>query len=524
MCHYRYVTTWPSYLPRSLSIPETDLAHNLATSVARYPNQVAVWCEGQALTYRELAQICQQWAILLQNKGVVKGAPVLLALPNSPVWIAVAHACWMLGAVLVPVSPFLRISELNLIVADCGARVGILSQELATIANDAHTGLEYILTDLLTNSSTNIKNVKQSPMNQELHTPCINPSDYCLMAYTSGSTGRPKACLHHHRSAQANIFGSAVWSGFHASSIVLATMPFFHVTGFINSLMAPLAMGGKIIILSRWDAKKAAKLIKYHQITNWSAVSTMVIDLLSFNVDPNDLSSLQRLSGGGAPLPQHIGNRLKTELGLSYLEGYGLSETIAQTHVNPREKPKNQCLGIPYFNVTSHIINPETLEILPDYEIGEIIINGPQLMTGYHNRPEENERVFIFMEGKRFLRTGDLGYRDSEGYYFFVDRIKRLINVSGLKVSPAEVESLLMSHPSIKEACVIAVPHSRTGESVHAIIVPYQSVDIDICLLYNWCRERISSYKIPIHFVIQESLPKTASGKINWRKVQDDFS
>ena len=168
----------------------------------------------------------------------------------------------------------------------------------------------------------------------------------------------------------------------------------------------------------------------------------MIIDLMSSpTFNPDDLKTLRRVTGGGASLPEAVGKRLLDTTGIEYMEGYGLSETMAQSHTNPEGRQKFQCLGIPLFNVDARVVDMDSLEELPVGQTGEIVIHGPQVMKGYWNRPEDTAKAFVTLDGQEFFRTGDLGYMDEEGYFFFSDRLKRMVNVSGMKVWPAEVET-----------------------------------------------------------------------------------
>jgi fatty-acyl-CoA synthase len=279
-----------------------------------------------------------------------------------------------------------------------------------------------------------------------------------------------------------------------------------------------------MVLLPRWDRDVAAALIQRYAVTGWTSVPTMVVDLLSSpNAERYDLSSLRATGGGGAAMPEAIAHKLEQRYGLAYLEGYGLSETAAATHINPPHKPKKQCLGIPIFGVDSRVVNPDTLEELPAGEVGEIITHGPQLFSGYWNRPEANAECFVELDGKRFFRTGDLGRVDEEGYFFLVDRLKRMINASGFKVWPAEVEAQLYAHPAIQEAAIIAQHHPRRGETVKALVVlePQQRGVVSEEDILAWARTQMAAYKVPRSVEFMESLPKSGTGKIQWRLLQE---
>src|SRR5690606_28456481 len=338
----------------------------------------------------------------------------------------------------------------------------------------------------------------------------------------SGTTGAPKGCMHTHYSLMATIVQGVRWNPLTDQSTTLATLPFFHVTGLQASMNGPIYSGGTSVIMTRWDRKVAAELIQRYRISSWRNISTMVIDFLS---DPDirnyDLSSLVAIGGGGAAMPAAVEEKLFELTGLRYLEGYGLSETMAGTHINPPDAPKAQCLGIPVFDVDSRVIDVETGRECGVGEVGEIITHAPQVFQGYWNRPEETAAAFIEHDGKRFFRTGDLGYYDEDGYFFLVDRVKRMINASGFKVWPSEVESLLYRHPAILEACVIAAPDARRGETVKAVVVLREGAQLTAEELVAWCREQMTAYKVPTQVEFVEALPKSPTGKLLWRELQE---
>jgi len=222
-------------------------------------------------------------------------------------------------------------------------------------------------------------------------------------------------------------------------------------------------------------------------------------------------------------MPQAVAERLLQEFGLTFAEGYGLTETAAPSHANPPERAKLQCLGIPIFGVDSRIVDPTTLQELPIGEVGEIVTHGPMVFKGYWRQPAATEAAFVQIEGKAFFRTGDLGRMDEEGYFFITDRLKRMINASGYKVWPSEVEVLLYKHPAVQEACIIAAKDAYRGETVKAIVVlraeaKGQTSGQDII---DWAREHMAMYKAPKLVQFVEALPKSGSGKVMWRLLQE---
>jgi fatty-acyl-CoA synthase len=323
-----------------------------------------------------------------------------------------------------------------------------------------------------------------------------------------------------------NAVTGAIWSGTGAPDhVTLAVLPMFHVTGMQISMNAAIYAGATMVIMPRWDRDFAGELITRHRVTTWTSIPTMMIDFLSNpKLGDYDISSLKRVSGGGAAMPAAIAQKLLELTGLRYMEGYGLSETIATTHSNPVQRLKQQCLGIPIFGVDSRVIDPETLQAMPPNQSGEIIMHGPQIFQGYWKRPEATAEVFVEIEGQRFFRSGDLGHMDEDGYFFLTDRLKRMINASGFKVWPAEVEALMFAHPAIQEACIIATHDSYRGESVKAVVVLRQSHKETVTEqdIIAWCRDHMAVYKIPRSVQFVDTLPKSGAGKVMWRLLQDN--
>lgn len=280
-----------------------------------------------------------------------------------------------------------------------------------------------------------------------------------------------------------------------------------------------------MVIMTRWDRDYAAKAIEKYGCTHWINISTMIIDFLSNSkLSHYNITSLQSIGGGGAPLPAAVGENLTIVTGLKYIEGYGLSETISQTHFNPPDRPKLQCLGIPSFGVDARIIDGSTGKEVGAGEEGELIVSGPQLFQGYYKRDDENRNSFIELDGKRFFRTGDIVKMDVEGYFFIVDRVKRMINASGFKVWPTEVESLLYKHPAIQQACVIGIPDSRRGETVKAYVILKEGQEGKVSEkeIIDWSKQHMAAYKYPRVIEFRKAFPTTSSGKILWRKLQEE--
>ena len=495
-----------------------------------------------------LAEVQALAGYLSEHAGVGDDDRVILYLQNSPQYIIAYYAVLAANAVVVPVNPMSRSAELNHIATDSGAQVMFLGLELidqvrplmdAGLINHAVAANygDYVRaeTDLAlpaevrpgSSSDTGYDGFADwhTALTCDADAPRHNrgPESWCAIPYSSGTTGQPKGCLHTHATTNAITQAYPTWIPMPAGTRVLATLPLYHVTGMQNSMLGPIYTGSTIVLMTRWQRETAAQLIERYKIQHWRSITTMVVDFVAMpDVDKVDLSSITFIGGGGAQMPEAVAVKLKQATGLDYVEAYGLSETMAPTHINPPEAAKPQCLGIPIFGVDSRIIDPDTLKELGPNEEGEIISSGPQVFAGYWQQPEATAEVFLDIDGKRFLRTGDIGYYDEDGYFFHVDRLKRMVNVGGLKVWPAEVEALLYAHPAIKEACIVGKRDDRLGEVVKAVIVLAQDADApDVGELEAWCRERMAAYKVPRAFEFTQALPRSGVGKILWRELQE---
>ncbi len=538
---------WPERLPRSLSLPQTSIFHNLEVSARRYPEKPVIVYYSTEITYRRLLDESEKVAGYLEHElGITKGDRVLLYLQNSPQFVVAFYAILRLGAVVVPVNPMLVTGELSHYVEDSGAKAAVVGQELydrispltgegnlqrvvvATYSDYLEEPTDLAVPEVVEAPRADIEEegaVQWREVLESRRAPGsveVGPGDVALLPYTSGTTGQPKGCVHTHRTLQATLVGVSVWNTTTPSGVTLTTLPLFHVTGMQHSMNAPIYSGGTLVLMTRWDRELAAEWIQRYGVTHWTNISTMVVDFLSNpEVGRYDLSSLVIVGGGGAPLPAAIGEKLHDLTGLRYEEGYGLSETISQTHMNPPGRPKLQCLGVPSFDVDARVVDPETLEEVGAGEEGEIVVSGPQVMEGYWNRPEADEESFFERDGKRFFRTGDLGKYDEEGYFFMVDRLKRMINAGGYKVWPAEVESILYRHPAIQEACVIRAPDPRRGETAKAIVVLREGEKVSGEEIIEWAKGEMAAYKYPRSVEFVDSLPRSGSGKILWRELQE---
>jgi fatty-acyl-CoA synthase len=548
----RHRAHWPPGLPKHLTLPETNVYYNAVVSAARFPHKPFIVFYDTAITFRQFHEETERIAGYLQQVcGVKAGDRVLLYMQNSPQWMLAYYGILRANAVVVPVNPMNRSAELAHYVHDSGATTMFVPQDLYAEAaplmgRGAEQGLAHLIvaaysdyliapTDLSPPEFVRAPRQPLSGNGVTLWSDMLardlvpgpltaGPDDLCVMPYTSGTTGNPKGCMHTHRSVMCTLLGGLQWFSRTQDTVYLSVLPYFHVTGMAGGMNGPLFSGGTVVVLPRWDRVAAARLIERYRVSSWQVISTMMIDFLSNDdVLPYDISSLDGIRGGGAAMPEAIAHKLKERTGLSYVEGYGMSETMAATHINPPHRPKPQCLGIPVFDVDARVVDPSTLQELGVGEIGEIIVHGPQVMQGYWNNEDATRSSFVEIDGKRFLRTGDLAQVDEDGYFFMVDRLKRMINASGFKVWPAEVEGLMYRHPAIQEVCVIAASDAKRGETVKALVVlrPSHAGQVTEADIVRWAHDHMAVYKSPRIVEFVTSLPKSGSGKVMWRELQD---
>ncbi len=550
--HHRF---WPKRLPHSLRVPQTSLWFNLEVNAQRYPDKPALVFFDRTLSYRELHQQAKRVAAHLQAHGVQAGDRVMLLMQNCPQWVVACYGIARANAVLVPVNPMNRAEELKHTITDPDVKVAICAADLASelLKASAELPAEQRLTHLLVSHYRDAIGPEaelpeawkpwldaRHPLpelpggqvsdwsealacTQALGPHDRGPGDLCVLPYTSGTTGMPKGCMHTHASILHNAVASSVWGNATVETVTLLVVPMFHITGMVSGLHAALYGGATIVLMPRWDRELAGRLISTWRVTSWTNIPTMVIDLLaSPNFVQYDLSSLAYIGGGGAAMPQAVAQRLQEAYGLRFAEGYGLTETAAPSHSNPPDAPKQQCLGIPFMSVESRVVDPDTLQEMPVGEAGEIIMRGPSVFAGYWKRPEATEAAFVTFEGQRYFRSGDLGRVDEDGYFFITDRLKRMINASGFKVWPAEVEALMFRHPAIAEACVIGTRDAYRGESVKAVVVLRAEArgQVSEQEIVDWCHEHMAVYKAPRVVQFVDALPKSGSGKVMWRLLQ----
>jgi fatty-acyl-CoA synthase len=542
---------WPKGLPHEIRVPQVPLTHYLDVAAQRFPDKPAIVYGGTALSYASLRERVEALAGYLHERlGVQAGDRVLLLSQNCPQFVTAYYAVLRARAVVVPVSAMSTTPELRYYMENSGARVAIAAQELLPQMEPllgAAAGLEAVIVHAYSDAlgtpgdSEDLPDVVLAPRQpltdarlvafetavaERLSPPAELPrvDDLCVLPYTSGTTGHPKGCIHTHATVQASTIASQQWRGLHAESVFLAVAPLFHMLGMQSAMNLPMTLGATVVMLPRWNAALAARLIERHRVSVWAAPPTMLIDFFGHpDAQRRNLGSLAVLCGGGAAMPEAVTAMLQQRFGIAYNEAYGMTETASFLHANPLARGKRQCLGLPTPGVDSRIVDPATLQELPPGEVGELVTHAPQLMRGYWRNQEADRTSFFERDGKRFFRTGDLASGDEDGYFFLRDRLKRMINVSGYKVWPAEVENMMYEHPAVHEACIVGVEDDRCGETVKALLVlkpPFRG-QVSEQDIIDWSRRHMAVYKIPRRVEFMDSLPKSATGKILWRELQE---
>jgi fatty-acyl-CoA synthase len=524
----------------------TSLWDCVAESARRFPDKPAVRFYGNTLSYGELVLQAEALAGWLQRTAHVRqGDRVLLFCQNCPQFIVATYAVLRADAVVVPVNAMWTADEVAHVVDDSGAQVALVARELA---DRVRTSLErggmrcavvIDYADALTADSDRtvppavaerlapIRDARFTPWRVALsaaESPLphrATPEDLAVLPYTSGTTGRPKGCMHTHGTVQAANRAAVAWRSQTSDAVFLGIAPLFHALGMQNGMHLPLMLGASVVMLPRWDREAALALIERHRVTSWAAPPAMLIDFFANPaVTPEKIRSLTLVNGGSAPMPHAVAEAMQTRFGITYNEGYGMTETASFLYANPLQRPKLGSLGVPGPGVDARIVDPVTLQPVPRGDVGEIVANAPQIMTGYWNQPQATAEAFIEFDGRRFLRTGDLACVDEDGYFFLKDRLKRMITVSGYKVWPAEVENTLYGHPAVHEVCVIATRDARQGEAVKALVVLKTGASLTAAELIGWCRETMAVYKAPRFVEFVAELPKSNTGKILWRELQ----
>jgi len=545
-----------------LAIPDRPLTWLLDTTASRHPSHTALLYYGTKLTYAQFSGMANRFAIALQRLGVQKGDRVAIALPNIPHYPIAFYGALRAGAIVVPTNPLYTEREMQHQLADSGARVLVMLDTFYPIVRNIRqqTVLEHIiftsasdflppmLQTLYPLSQRSAKNPEPHLTDKELqgdpslhrlqamlgsHTkggvelfrlpvPATG-NDVAVLQYTGGTTGLSKGAILTHRNLLANAMQTRNWTpkAGEAQEVSLCVAPFFHSYGATVGMNLSIYAAATMVLVPRFKASDVVKTIRQYHPTLFPGIPTMYLALLNEVGKHTDyLGSVKYCISGAAPLPAKVQADFEHVTGGKLVEGYGLSEASPVTHCNPfTEEGRNGSIGLPLPDVDCCILDATSGEPIPIGEIGEIAVKGPNIMQGYWNRDEETKAIFT-TDG--WMRTGDLGRMDEEGFFYVVERKKDMIIASGFNVYPREVEEVLFEHPAIAEAAVAGVPDEYRGETVAAFVVlkqgktPSDTLKRDILA---YCKQRLTAYKVPKTLEFRTSLPKSLIGKVLRREL-----
>jgi len=545
----RHYAFWPSGVPHTLEAKNCNIFEHLAQHAVATPDATAISFYGHALTYRELhAAVLALAGYLQQRLDLRRGDRALVLMPNCPQFVIAYYAVLRCDAVVVVAANTMSTAdEVDWYAADAGAKVVLTTQEmLERIEPLRAAGTMGCVVAAMCELAGNPNDFphlrfpdfasepgRQLPAGVHGFAGAIaagiaptlmqgGVTELAVIAYTSGTTGKPKGAMLTHRNFAHASAQRACWFGERAEDRELVVLPMGHLAG-MNIMNLAIFVGRHIELLARWDADNVLELIERVRIAAWGAVTPMLAEVFGrADIGRRDLSSLRRLYGGATAMPEALIARVEQRVGIAFVESYGLTEACGATHINPPEAARRQCVGVPHINCDARIIDPETGVELGPNQPGEIVSNSPTVFAGYWNNPEATAQAFVVLDGRRFLRSGDIGHHDEDGYFYVTDRLKRMINASGLKVWPAEIESALYAHPAVQEACVISAYDPKRGETVKALVVLRETMRGSLTpqQLSDWSRARLAAYKVPRIVEFVDVLPKTTTGKMLWRELQ----
>ena len=542
---------WGDFLPDGVTL-DLDIPNISLIDVFKYQMDKPGWSDhvkldffGKEYTNGELDVLTRRFAAALKDLGVKKGEVVALWLPNCPQFSIVYFAAVLLGATMTAISPLFTKRELEYQINDSDAKILItidrFVREYEKVA-DKISLRNIIVLNIMSEKITvpeegiilhydKLLEKHQEPLEFDVD---INPKeDIAIIQYTGGTTGLPKGALISHKNIVSVIFAIQQTTDYLVENYLkenitsISILPWYHIYGQACELIMGCLIDSKSYILPSFDLHRIAEVIKNGRPNMILGVPTMFVNILnSPDVKEVDISCLKFANCGAGALPEELAAEWKRRTGFRLAEGYGLSETsvaAVQAPIWSRMKPGS--VGHPIANVRIGIIKEaydDYREFLPVGEPGEVVLSGPNIMVGYHNRPEENKLVFFEAGGLRWLRTGDYGRLDDEGYLFLLDRIKDLIKYKGHSVYPREIEEILYEHPAIQECAVIGVPDKIKGEDIKAFIILKKESKGKVTEqdIIDFTKENLAAYKYPREVQFVRSLPKSGVGKILRRELR----
>ncbi|MGF7186617.1 long-chain acyl-CoA synthetase [Desulfitispora alkaliphila] len=541
--------SYPKNIGTEVQIPNIPLYQLLDDCVEKYASNAATEFFGAKLSYSELNNQVNKMASALEALGVKKGSRVSVMLPNCPQYVISYYATLKLGASIVQTNPLYVEKELEFQLNDAEADTIIALDLLykrvenvigtTPLKNIIFTSISdylpfplnflYKIKQWKEGTSVKIpedkyysfkKLIAENPPRDKAET--IDPvNDVAVIQYTGGTTGKAKGVMLTHKNLVANVYQVCHWMPdvTFGEDDILAVVPFFHVYGMTVAMNLNFRVGGKLIMVPKFEVADVLKIINKAKPAIFPGAPTMYIGIVNHpDITKYDLTSIKVCISGSAPLPIEIEQRFEEVTKGNLVEGYGLSEASPVTHCTPLYGLRKPGIGLPLPNTDAKIVDLDTGEDLEVGDIGELLVKGPQVMKGYLNRKEETANVL--KDG--WLKTGDIASIDEDGFFTIVDRKKDMIIAGGFNIYPRDVEEVLFEHPKVLEAAVIGVPHEYRGETVKAFIVLKEDETATAEEIKEFCKQKMAKYKVPTIIEFRSELPKTMIGKVLRRALQEE--
>lgn len=501
-----------------------NLRELLESRVAASPEKIFLFSEadGREFSYAEFDRAVNRAARMLLSHAVRKGDVVSLLMPNSAEYIIAYFACFKIGALAGPVNSLLKSQEIAYVIGNSEASALLVHPEYEQKIDELRDGLPQ-LRAVINFEDEAVATKEFADAQADLPCVSIAPEDEAIIIYTSGTTGKPKGCLLTHANLMANARQIAHWLKFSEQDCLLTVMPLFHMNAVSVTTMTPLYAGASTVVSPKFSASRFWQIISDYKITSFGSVATMLSMLLSNYPEgvPQglDASSLRFAMCGSAPVPAEVLKNFEETFNCLVVEGYGLSESTCRSTFNPPdERRRPGSCGMPIGNEMK-VVDEEDREV-PDGELGEIVLRGENILKGYYKNVEATERAFR----NGWFHTGDVGYRDADGFFYIVDRKSDMIIRGGENIYPREIDEVLYEHTAVASAATIGVPDKLYGEEVAAFIVLKDGAKATEEEIINFCRERLADYKCPKSVRFLADIPKGPTGKLLKRELARLFT
>jgi len=550
---------YPDGVPHEVEVPSKSVPELFDEMADKYSGKAALIFYGKKIKYGELKKLTDRFAAMLVDLGVAKGETVALYLLNCPQYVIAYIGALKVGAKITPISPVYTSQEVKHQLADSETKTVICEDILYDNIEKANVDLDNIILSSIAEYLPVLKRafgksalgkaysgmqvptpeqiqqagllqfkdlIKKSPDQKPDIT--IDPTqDIAALPYTGGTTGLPKAAVLTHYNMVALMMQTlSFWPIFEEGrEKIIAFLPFFHIYGQVVVMLNGLAQGATIVLFTTPDIDAILTAMERYQASGFYGVPTLFEYLKEYEkTDRVDWKRLKLIACGADTLHQSTIDEWERRTQSKILEGYGMTETTAVSHSTPYDRPKTGSFGVPLPGVTAAIVDVDGTEFMPVDEVGELILNGPNIMQEYWKRPESYQETFMELDGEKWLRTGDLVRMDEEGYFHFFDRKRDLIKFKGYSVFARHVEEVLYNHPQVKAAGVVGVPDPKVGNIIKAYVVLQSEARGKLSEeeIMEFCRQNLAHYKVPGIIEFRGELPKTDVGKVSRRELREE--